>query len=168
LLGFLINGLLSLSSAHLGPADPSATAHDEPSEGAAEASLVAHGEESGAGGDDHHAVKRHRWAGVTSILGPGVLIIAFGLAVAIWQAMASAHPGAPVIQRYFSWMPVGDLQIDAAIQLDQLSMVMVLVVTGVGALIHVFSVGSMRDGRGSPRYFSCPNLLVLFTLVLVP
>src|SRR5438309_4873818 len=167
LLGFLINGLLSLSSAHLGPADPSATAHDEPSEGAAEASVVTHGEESGAGGDDHHAVKRHRWAGLTSIVGPGVLIIAFGLAVAIWQTMVSAHPDAPFIQRYFSWMPVGDLQIDAAIQLDQLSMVMVLVVTGVGALIHIFSVGYMRDDPGYPRYFSYLNLFVFFMLVLV-
>jgi len=167
LLGFVINGLLSLNSAHFGPADPSTTTHDASSEGAAEASPVAHGEEPGAGADDNHSVKRHRWAGVTSIVGPGVLILSFGLAVAIWQVMASAHPEAPFIQRYFSWMPVGDLQIDAAIQLDQLSMVMVLVVTGVGALIHIFSVGYMRDDPGYPRYFSYLNLFVFFMLVLV-
>jgi NADH-quinone oxidoreductase subunit L len=74
---------------------------------------------------------------------------------------------APFIQRYFSWMPVGDLQIDAAIQLDQLSMVMVLVVTGVGALIHIFSVGYMQDDPGYPRYFAYLNLFVFFMLVLV-
>ncbi|HEY1951706.1 MAG TPA: NADH-quinone oxidoreductase subunit L, partial [Gemmatimonadaceae bacterium] len=124
-------------------------------------------EEAGAVGDDHHAVKRHRWAGVTSIVGPGVLILAFVLAAAIWQAMANAHPVAPFIQRYFSWMPVGDLQIDAAFQLDQLSMVMILVITGVGALIHVFSVGYMRDDPSYPRFFAYLNLFVSFMLVLV-
>ena len=64
-------------------------------------------------------------------------------------------------------MPVGDLQVDAAFQLDQLSMVMVLIITGVGALIHVFSVGYMQDDPGYPRYFAYLNLFVFFMLVLV-
>ena len=71
---------------------------------------------------------------------------------------------APFVQRYFSWMPVGDLQIDAAFQLDQLSMVMMLVVTGVGTLIHLFSVGYMQDDPGYPRYFAYLNLFVFFML----
>ncbi len=167
LIGFVINGLLSLNSAHFGPSDPNTPAHHPHSEGAAEAPAISHAEETGAVGDDHHAVKRHRFAGIVSIVGPGVLILAFALAVMIWQAMVGVHPEAPFIQRYFSWMPVGDLQIDAALQLDQLSMVMVLVITGVGALIHVFSVGYMRDDPGYPRYFAYLNLFVFFMLVLV-
>ena len=167
LTGFVINGLLSLNSAHFGPADPNTPAHHPHSEGADEAPAMSHAEQAGAVGDDHHAVKRHRFAGVVSIVGPGVLILAFGLAVWIWQAMLAAEPRGPFIQRYFSWMPVGDLQIDAALQLDQLSMVMVLVVTGVGALIHIFSVGYMREDPGYPRYFSYLNLFVFFMLVLV-
>ena len=153
LAGFVINGLLSLSGARFGPEDPNTPAHDAHSEVAA--------------GDDHHAVKRHRWAGVTSIVGPGVLILTFLLALGIWQAMAVAHPETPFIQTYFSWMPAGDLQIDAAFQLDQLSMVMILVITGVGALIHLFSVGYMREDPGYPRYFAYLNLFVFFMLVLV-
>ena len=74
---------------------------------------------------------------------------------------------APFVQRYFTWMPVGDLQIDAAFQLDQLSMVMMLIITGVGALIHLFSVGYMQDDPGYPRYFAYLNLFVFFMLVLV-
>jgi len=167
LAGFVINGLLSLSSAHLGPEDPNTPDHHPHSEGAAEAPEIAHAEQEGAVGDDHRAVKRHRWAGVTSIVGPGVLILSFLLALGIWQAMAGAHMEAPFIQRYFSWMPVGDLQIDAAFQLDQLSMVMILVVTGVGALIHIFSVGYMRDDPDYPRYFAYLNLFVFFMLALV-
>jgi NADH-quinone oxidoreductase subunit L len=165
LTGFAINGLLSLAGAHFGPTDPTAADHHH-SAGAPDAA-IAHVEQAGAGGDDHHAVKRHRWSGVVSVVGPGVLILSFLLALGIWQAMASAQPAAPFIQRYFSWMPAGDLQIDAAFQLDQLSMVMILVITGVGALIHVFSVGYMRDDPGYPRYFSYLNLFVFFMLVLV-
>ncbi len=167
LAGFVVNGLLSLNGAHFGPSDPNAVEHHSRTEGAAEAPAVSHGEQAGAVGDDHHALKRHRWAGLVSVVGPGVLILAFALALGIWQAMAAAHPAGPFIQRYFSWMPAGDLQIDAAIQLDQLSMVMILVVTGVGALIHIFSVGYMRDDPGYPRYFSYLNLFVFFMLVLV-
>jgi NADH-quinone oxidoreductase subunit L len=167
LAGFVINGLLSFDSAHLGPADPNTPDHHSHSEGAAEAPAISRAEEGGAVGDDHHAVKRHRWAAVTSIVGPGVLILAFGFALAIWQAMTGVHMESPFIQRYFSWMPVGDLQIDAAFQLDQLSMVMILVITGVGALIHIFSVGYMQDDPGYPRYFSYLNLFVFFMLVLV-
>ncbi|HEX2693646.1 MAG TPA: hypothetical protein VHL12_06340, partial [Gemmatimonadaceae bacterium] len=118
LAGFVINGLLSLNSVHFGPADPNTPGHHPYSEGAAEAPAVSHAEQSGAVGDDHHAVARHRFAGVTSIVGPGVLVVAFLLAAAIWWAMVGAHPDAPYVQRYFSWMPVGDLKIDAAFQLD--------------------------------------------------
>ncbi len=167
LAGFVINGLLSLNSAKLGPDDPNTPDHHPHSAAPGEASAISHAEQAGAAGDDHHAVKRHRWAGATSILGPGVLILSFLLALAIWQTMAGVHMEAPFIQRYFSWMPVSDLQIDAAFQLDQLSMVMILVITGVGALIHIFSVGYMQDDPGYPRYFAYLNLFVFFMLVLV-
>jgi NADH-quinone oxidoreductase subunit L len=162
LAGFAINGALSLMASYrAGPADPAAEhgAHVEH-----------YGEAHGAAGDDHHPVARHRHAGITSLVGPGVLIASFVVTAAIWMAMLGAGGGAieaPFIQRYFSWMPVGDLRIDAAFQLDQLSMVMTLVVTGVGALIHVFSVGYMRDDPGYPRYFSYLNLFVFFMLLLV-
>src|SRR5438270_5125410 len=129
LAGFVINGLLSLNSLHFGPSDPNTPGHHPHSEGAAEAPAISQAEEAGAVGDDHHAVRRHRFAGVTSIVGPGVLIVAFLLALGIWWAMVGAHAEAPYVQRYFSWMPVGDLHIDAAFQLDQLSMIMILVIT---------------------------------------
>ncbi len=166
LLGFLINGALSIiASFHAGPADPS-TAHDD-SHGA---HVLDHPDEHGAPGDNHHPIVRHRFAGITSIVGPGVLVLSFLLSATIFFAMLGAgggHIEAPFIQRYFSWMPVGDLKIDAAFQLDQLSMMMTLVVTGVGALIHIFSVGYMRDDAGYPRYFAYLNLFVFFMLLLV-
>ncbi len=81
--------------------------------------------------------------------------------------MLGADLHEPVVQRYFSWMPVGDLQVDAALQLDQLSMLMTLIITGVGFLIHLFSVGYMRQDPGYPRYMAYLNLFVFFMLVLV-
>jgi len=162
LLGFVINGLISLvSAAHPGPADPDILGHG----GAATHDTAA--EDHGAAGDDHHAVAPHPYAAIVSFIGPAVLVLSFILALAIFFAMKGVPMETPFIQRYFSWMPVGTLQIDAALQLDQLSMMMVLVVTGVGALIHIFSVGYMRDDPGYPRYFAYLNLFVFFMLVLV-
>jgi NADH-quinone oxidoreductase subunit L len=69
--------------------------------------------------------------------------------------------------RYWEWLPVGDLRVDVALQLDQLSAVMILVVTGVGALIHLFSVGYMHEDPGYARYFAYLNLFVFFMLTLV-
>ncbi|MBA3671682.1 MAG: NADH-quinone oxidoreductase subunit L, partial [Gemmatimonadaceae bacterium] len=169
LLGFVLNGLLSLTAAYrAGPDDPSANGHDGHAATLPAGGDAAHGITGGATGDDHHVMARHRHAGLVSLIGPGVLALSFALAVAIFAAMRGAgEMHAPFIQRYFSWMPVGDLQVDLAFQLDQLSMLMVLIITGVGTLIHVFSVGYMADDPGYPRYFAYLNLFVFFMLVLV-
>jgi NADH-quinone oxidoreductase subunit L len=167
LLGFVINGLLSLTSAiHFGADDPSASHDDVP--GTHGTQVHAHDESGGGGhGDDHHPVARHKHAPLTSLVGPGVLLLSFLLATFIFMAMRAAGAHEPFIQRYFSWMKVGDLQIDVAFQLDQLSMLMVMIITGIGTLIHIFSVGYMADDPGYPRFFAYLNLFVFFMLVLV-
>jgi NADH-quinone oxidoreductase subunit L len=65
------------------------------------------------------------------------------------------------------WISAGLLHIDFSFVLDQLSLVMLLVVTGVGFLIHVYSVGYMGDDEGYARYFSYLNLFLFFMTVLV-
>jgi NADH-quinone oxidoreductase subunit L len=65
------------------------------------------------------------------------------------------------------WINAGLLHIDFSFVLDQLSLVMLLVVTGVGFLIHVYSVGYMGDDKGYARYFSYLNLFLFFMTVLV-
>ena len=102
-----------------------------------------------------------------SIIGAGVLLAAFAVAVTIFSGFAALHPDAPVVARYWSWIPVGTLQVDIAFQVDQLSLVMLLIVTGVGSLIHLFSIGYMREDPGYARYFAYLNLFVFFMLVLV-
>ena len=161
LLGFLVNGLLSLASAYrAGPSDPALVPHD--------AAATTHAAHDAHSDDGHAVVVRHRFASLTSIVGPGVMVLAFALALATFVAMrGSGELHAPFIQRYFAWMPTGDLRVDVAFQLDQLAMVMILVITGVGMLIHLFSVGYMQDDPGYPRYFAYLNLFVFFMLVLV-
>jgi len=104
---------------------------------------------------------------IPTVVGPGVIGLAFLLALVNFFQMLGADLHAPIVERYYSWMPVGELQIDAALQLDQLSMLMALVVTGVSFLIHVYSIGYMGADPGYARYFSYLNLFVFFMLVLV-
>src|SRR5688572_16560927 len=166
LLGFVLNGALALVAGyHRGPADPAAeSAHGHGGGHEAVHADPAHAADHGA----HAVPPRHRFAGLASIIGPLVLFAAFGLAVSIFGAISSVeHLEQPFVQHYFTWMVTGDLRIEAAFQLDQLSMIMVLVITGVGALIHLFSIGYMRDDPGYPRFFAYLNLFVFFMLVLV-
>ena len=102
-----------------------------------------------------------------STIGVGVLVLAFAVAAAAVTEFATLHPAAPLVFRYWEWMPVGDLRLDFALQFDQLAAVMALVVTGVGALIHLFSVGYMHKDPGYARYFAYLNLFVFFMLLLV-
>ncbi|MCK5649885.1 MAG: NADH-quinone oxidoreductase subunit L, partial [Gemmatimonadetes bacterium] len=81
--------------------------------------------------------------------------------------MLGAELHEPVVRSYWTWMVTGTLTLDVSLQLDQLSMVMMMVVTGVSFVIHVFSVGYMGEDPGYARYFSYLNLFVFFMLVLV-
>ena len=74
---------------------------------------------------------------------------------------------APATQELFAWIVSGSLGVSFGFLFDSLSAVMALVVTWVGFLIHVYSVGYMRGDRCLARYFACLNLFVFFMLVLV-
>jgi NADH-quinone oxidoreductase subunit L len=113
------------------------------------------------------ALTRPRATAAVSAIGVGVLVAAFGVAVAVARSYAGAHVHEPILVPLWAWMRVGSLDVRLTFQVDQLSVVMLLVVTGVGMLIHVFSVGYMREDPGYARYFSYLNLFVFFMLVLV-
>ncbi len=100
-------------------------------------------------------------------IGPATIGLAFVLTTANFMAMLGAELTDPIVRSYWMWMATGTLGVEAAIQLDQLSMIMMMVITGVGFLIHVFSVGYMKDDPGYPRYFAYLNLFVFFMLILI-
>jgi NADH-quinone oxidoreductase subunit L len=67
----------------------------------------------------------------------------------------------------FNWITSGDLSIPFSFLIDRISMVMLLIITGVGTLIHIYSVGYMKGDEGYSRFFSYLNLFVFFMLLLV-
>ena len=101
-----------------------------------------------------------------ALIGPGVVLAAFAIAVLRLLPALEGAEGA-VVGTLWTWLPVESLKVDVALQLDHLSAVMVLVVTGVGALIHLFAVGYMWEDEGFARFFAYLNLFILFMLVLV-
>src|SRR6185437_6282644 len=73
----------------------------------------------------------------------------------------------PWIGNYFTWMTAGNFRVDFALQVDQLTIVMVGVVTLVGMLIHIYSIGYMAHEEGYYRFFAEMNLFMFFMLTLV-
>lgn len=73
----------------------------------------------------------------------------------------------PHIETYATWLRAGSFQVDYGFYLDELSMIMLLVVTGVGFLIHIYSVGYMWEEGGFYRFFCYLNIFMFFMLTLV-
>jgi NADH-quinone oxidoreductase subunit L len=73
----------------------------------------------------------------------------------------------PVLTHYFTWITAGKFRVDFALQLDQLTVVMLLVVTFVSLLVHIYSTGYMAHEGGYYRFFCYMNLFVFFMLTLV-
>ncbi len=73
----------------------------------------------------------------------------------------------PWVKSFFVWIVAGSFRADFALHVDQLTVVMVLVVTGVGWLIHIYSTGYMAHEGGYYRFFSYLNLFMFFMLILV-
>ena len=70
-------------------------------------------------------------------------------------------------QHLFEWIHVGSFSVGATLRLDPLSATMILVVTGIGTLIHIYAIGYMRDDPRYGRFFAYMNLFVFFMLMLV-
>ncbi|PSQ73213.1 MAG: NADH-quinone oxidoreductase subunit L, partial [Bacteroidetes bacterium QH_9_64_21] len=87
-------------------------------------------------------------------IGTAAVTIPFVLTVYLFVTFG----GDPIIADYFTWMATGDLDLSFAYRVDQLSLIMTLVVTGVGGVIHLYSVGYMHGDPGYWRFFAYLNL----------
>lgn len=114
-----------------------------------------------------------RWLSrrTVSLIGVGTPFISFAAALYCFFAFLQVRSQEPefsaVSTTLFSWISVGPVAIDFSLYLDPLSLVMVLVVTGIGSLIHLYSVGYMHDDPSYARYFSHLNLFMFSMLLLV-
>ena len=173
LVGVVVNGLLALfaerplllkeaglplpggshgSSTHGTSVSPS---HADP---------TSHGH--GGGSHGHHGTPMYRK--LVALIAPGVIGASFVVALLCVLSLA-ARPaeGRTFVQILFPWIQAGSFLAPVGFQLDPLSSVMALVVTGVGFLIHVYSVGYMSHERAFARYFVYLNLFMFAMLTLV-
>jgi NADH-quinone oxidoreductase subunit L len=103
-----------------------------------------------------------------SRIAAGSVGLSFLIAVREFVAMLNTPEGElPIIHDYFTWIQAGRFQAQFGFMLDHLSGVMILIVTGVGFLIHIYSAGYMSHEDGFYRYFAYLNLFVFFMLTLV-
>jgi len=98
------------------------------------------------------------------VIGSGTLLISFILSVLCFNQVAASGPIQVTLYNFFT---VGNLSADFGFLVDQLSVWMMLIVTGVGFLIHVYSIGYMHDDDGFWKFFAYLNLFIFSMLLLV-
>ena len=101
-----------------------------------------------------------------TIVGILSILFAFGQAATVFFQMLSLDEQS-IHQVLYTWIAIGDLEANIAFHVDPLSGLFILIITGIGLLIHVYSVGYMWTEDGYYRYFSYLNLFVFFMLLLV-
>lgn len=92
------------------------------------------------------------------------ILASFGVSLGIFFEFDATEP---VIVTLFDWIKVGGINIPFSFQVDQLSILMLLIITGIGSLIHIYSIGYMSHDAGFGKFFSYLNLFVFFMLLLV-
>jgi len=86
----------------------------------------------------------------------------------VLKTLAAGAPlNGPITERYFTWIQSGTLSIGVDMTVDRLTAVMLLIVTGIGSLIHIYSIGYMAHEGGYYRFFAYMNLFMFFMLTLV-
>ncbi|MGK2880907.1 MAG: NADH-quinone oxidoreductase subunit L [Mycobacterium sp.] len=102
------------------------------------------------------------------LLGCTAVLASFATGVVLFVELLGRGPEERVIhETLFSWVPVGSLQVDFGLQLDPLSVCFVLLITGVGSLIHLYSIGYLAHDPERRRFFAYLNLFVAAMLLLV-
>ena len=105
--------------------------------------------------------------GAVNVVGPGVMFAAFGVATWAFLTVLAMPPGGALAMHLWGWIEAGHFHTDLGLRVDALSAVMVMIVTGVGALIHLYSVGYMAHDEDFARFFTYMNLFALSMLILI-
>ena len=103
---------------------------------------------------------------LVGIIGSGMMLLSFIISLGIFFEIKGAAVSAHTFN-FFEWIKVGNLNLSFSFLVDPLSSLMLLIVTGVGFLIHVYSIGYMHHDEGFAKFFAYLNLFVFFMLLLV-
>src|SRR3954469_25007550 len=105
---------------------------------------------------------------VIGIIGSGTVALSFVISLgAFLQMLGTPESAMPIVHNYFVWIQAGEFHANFGFLLDHLSGLMILIVTGVGFLIHVYSTGYMSHDEGFYRFFAYLNLFMFSMLTLV-
>lgn len=102
----------------------------------------------------------------TLIGGLATTLVAIPFLITVYLFATHTH-GEAYVASFYTWMAAGDLDLSFAYRIDELSLIMTLIVTGVGSLIHVYSIGYMHGDPGFWRFFAYLNLFIFAMLNLV-
>src|SRR5271156_134799 len=102
-----------------------------------------------------------------NVVGPGVMFAAFAVATWAFVKLLAMPAGSALAVHLWGWIESGPFHVEFGLRLDALSGVMVMIVTGVGALIHLYSVGYMAHDEDFARFFTYMNLFALSMLILI-
>ena len=100
---------------------------------------------------------------LAGLIGTATVLASFACVLALFLSF----DGQPRVEKIYDWITVGNLNLSFSFQLDQLSLLFMLIITGVGSLIHLYSVGYMTHDEGFGKFFSFLNLFIFFMLLLV-
>lgn len=101
---------------------------------------------------------------IAGLIASGSILLAFVISCMLF---AEVQHGVVATVNYFEWFKAGNLQVFFSLLIDPLSALMLLIITGVGFLIHLYSISYMHHDEGITRFFAYLNLFVFFMLILV-
>ncbi len=111
--------------------------------------------------------KKHS-ANVAGIIATSAIFISFVSAILlVVDVVGMSAEERKIAVSFFEWMAVDKFKINAGFVVDQISSIMILIITGVGTLIHLFSIGYMHHDKGAAKYFAYLNLFIFNMLLLV-
>lgn len=111
---------------------------------------------------------RSRNAFLAGSIASGAMLISFTVSVVLFLKLLNVNEGLRTINiEFFKWITVDQLSVKAAFVVDQISSIMILVITGVGTLIHIFSIGYMSHDERPAKYFAYLNFFIFNMLLLV-
>ncbi|HKX87434.1 MAG TPA: NADH-quinone oxidoreductase subunit L [Flavobacterium sp.] len=104
--------------------------------------------------------------GIVGVVGTASILVSF-LATLFFFSELNANPGQPIVVDLFQWISFEKFNVNFSFLLDQLSVLWLLFVTGIGTLIHMYSVSYMHDDENMHKFFAYLNLFVFFMITLV-
>src|SRR5277367_3747100 len=167
LLGAILAGLISIFGAHArNPGGDTVEYHDD-AHGADAHAADAHDENGhdDHGHDDHAVEPAAAGSRAAELITTGLLLVAAGLSWVTLVDVGFMHHDARIA--LFPWINSGDLQVTWSLRVDTLTAIMLVVVNTISSLVHVYSIGYMREDPYRPRFFSYLSLFTFAMLMLV-